>query len=42
MGRRYRRMENQKLWLGLVLKQDLVKGNGLKQKKMSSLGEVCE
>ena len=27
----YRRMEDQKPWLGLALKQDLVKGNGLNQ-----------
>ena len=31
MGQRYRRMEDQKPWLGFALKQDLVKENGLNQ-----------
>ena len=30
MGQRYRRMEDQKLWPGLALKQDVAKGKRLK------------
>ena len=31
MEQRYRRMEDQKPWFGLALKQDLVKRNGSKE-----------
>ena len=39
MGQRYRRIEDQKQWLCLALKQDLIKGNGLNQQLKSANGK---
>ena len=44
MGQRYRRMYDQKLWPGLALNEEFLKGRALKPRvmKICKLGDVCK